>query len=47
MANLYRERIDALRGMMRDRGWDAVIITGGDPHGSEYPAAESFLRMCK
>ena len=38
MANLYRERIDALRGMMRDRGWDAVIITGGDPHGSEYPA---------
>lgn len=24
--------------MMRSKGWDAVIITGSDPHGSEYPA---------
>lgn len=24
--------------MMRSRGWDAVILTGSDPHGSEYPA---------
>lgn len=24
--------------MMAERGWDAVIITGSDPHGSEYPA---------
>lgn len=24
--------------MMTERGWDAVIITGSDPHGSEYPA---------
>ena len=23
---------------MRSEGWDAVIITGSDPHGSEYPA---------
>ena len=23
---------------MRARGWDAVILTGSDPHGSEYPA---------
>ena len=39
MVNSYSERIEALRGMMRERGWDAVIITGGDPHGSEYPAS--------
>lgn len=38
MDNLFRRRIELLRAMMRDRGWDAVIITGGDPHGSEYPA---------
>ena len=37
--NIYTERIGALRAMMRDRGWDAVILGGGDPHGSEYPAA--------
>ncbi len=24
--------------MMREKGWDAVVITGSDPHGSEYPA---------
>ena len=24
--------------MMRSRGWDAVMLTGSDPHGSEYPA---------
>lgn len=24
--------------MMRTRGWDAVIISGSDPHQSEYPA---------
>lgn len=24
--------------MMRSKGWDAVIINGTDPHGSEYPA---------
>lgn len=23
---------------MREEGWDAVVITGSDPHGSEYPA---------
>ena len=36
--NVYKERIGALRGLMRERGWDAVILGGGDPHGSEYPA---------
>ena len=23
---------------MEENGWDAVIISGSDPHGSEYPA---------
>ena len=23
---------------MRERGWDAVVISGSDPHSSEYPA---------
>ena len=38
MENIYRERIERLRGLMRARNWDAVLVTGGDPHGSEYPA---------
>ena len=38
MENLYADRIEALREMMRGRGWDAVIFSGSDPHGSEYPA---------
>ena len=38
MGNIYRERIGALRNMMADNGWDAVVITGSDPHSSEYPA---------
>ena len=38
MENIYRERIERLRGLMRSRNWDAVLITGGDPHSSEYPA---------
>lgn len=38
MDNLYSERIQALRDLMCAKGWDAVIITGSDPHSSEYPA---------
>ena len=38
MENIYRERIERLRELMRAKDWDAVLITGGDPHGSEYPA---------
>ena len=38
MENLYADRIEALREMMRGRGWDAVVVSGSDPHGSEYPA---------
>lgn len=39
MENIHKERISALRTLMMARGWDAVVITGSDPHGSEYPAA--------
>ena len=38
MENIYSDRIDDLRAMMRDNGWDAVVIGGSDPHASEYPA---------
>ncbi len=27
-----------LRALMRAKGWDAVVVTGSDPHCSEYPA---------
>ena len=36
--NPYQERISRLRMMMSSRGWDAVVISGSDPHSSEYPA---------
>ncbi|MCR5407844.1 MAG: aminopeptidase P family protein [Bacteroidales bacterium] len=32
------ERLEAVRSMMRENGWDILIITGSDPHFSEYPA---------
>lgn len=38
MTNIYEERINALRGLMSRNGWDAVVISGSDPHASEYPA---------
>lgn len=38
MDNLYSNRIGQMRSLMRSRGWDAVIVTGSDPHSSEYPA---------
>ncbi|MBP3269576.1 MAG: aminopeptidase P family N-terminal domain-containing protein, partial [Bacteroidales bacterium] len=33
------DRVDSIRDMMRSRGWDAVILTGNDPHASEYSAS--------
>lgn len=39
MSEIHSGRIAALRRLMAGRGWDAVIITGTDPHSSEYPAA--------
>lgn len=38
MTNIFSERIDALRQMMERNGWDAVVVSGSDPHSSEYPA---------
>lgn len=38
MGNIFAERIEALRAIMAENGWDAVVITGSDPHSSEYPA---------
>ena len=31
-----KENIQALRQMMQSEGWDAVVISGTDPHSSEY-----------
>ena len=36
--NTSRERVEAVRAMMRSKGWDAVVLTGNDPHNSEYSA---------
>lgn len=38
MENKYFARVQAVRALMRDKGWDAVIVSGSDPHNSEYPA---------
>ena len=38
MENIFATRVEAIRALMRERGWDAVILTGSDPHASEYPA---------
>ena len=38
MGNIYASRVEALRERMRAKGWDAVVITGSDPHSSECPA---------
>ena len=35
---IHAGRIAALRSLMSDKGWDAVIVCGSDPHASEYPA---------
>ena len=38
MENIFAARVEAIRAMMREHGWDAVVLTGSDPHASEYPA---------
>ena len=38
MVNVFSERIEALRAVMERNGWDAVVVSGSDPHSSEYPA---------
>ena len=39
MVNVFSERIEALRRIMERNGWDAVVLSGSDPHASEYPAS--------
>ena len=39
MENVYAQRIALLRAMMKENGWDAVLVGASDPHCSEYPAA--------
>lgn len=36
---IFSERIESVRAMMRSKEWDAVIVTGNDPHNSEYSAS--------
>ena len=38
MENIFASRVEAIRAIMREKDWDAVILTGSDPHASEYPA---------
>ncbi|MCR5003905.1 MAG: aminopeptidase P family protein [Bacteroidales bacterium] len=35
---IHKNRLENLRDLMRDNGWDAVVIPGSDPHCSEYMA---------
>ena len=38
MTNIYIDRIAQVREMMERNGWDAIVVSGSDPHSSEYPA---------
>src|SRR5574344_1921913 len=38
MENIYQGRVEQLRSLRRAKDWDAIVITGSDPHCSEYPA---------
>lgn len=38
MSEIHYKRIELLRRVMSEEGWDAVVFSGSDPHGSEYPA---------
>lgn len=38
MINYIKERLTSLRTELKNRGIDAIIIPGNDPHFSEYPA---------
>lgn len=39
MGQIHSQRVGGIGEMMRIKGWNAVIITGTDPHNSEYPAS--------
>ena len=35
MDNIFYQRVEALRALMRENHWDIVIINGSDPHASD------------
>jgi len=36
--DIHYQRVEQIRALMQSKGWDAVVVTGSDPHSSEYPA---------
>ena len=38
MDNIFYALVEAVRSLMQSCGWDILILTGSDPHASEYPA---------
>ena len=42
---MIKERIEALRGLMREWGWSAAVTVGEDPHNSEYTPARWCQRQ--
>ena len=38
MDNIFSARVEAVRSLMQSNGWEILILTGSDPHASEYPA---------
>ena len=45
MGTVFSERVEAIRGLMRENGWDIFILGGSDPHGSEY-LSERWRQVC-
>lgn len=42
---MIKERLAALRNMMKREGWDAVVVPGSDPHSSEDVPSRWMLRQ--
>jgi len=38
MESIFFSRVESLRSLMRENHWDMVVLSGSDPHASEYPA---------
>ena len=37
--NYYAERVEEIRTLMRQNGWDTVVESGADPNSSKYEVA--------
>ena len=46
MDNIFSARVEAVRSLMQRSGWDILILTGSDPHASEYPAPR-WQQVCR